>query len=207
MGTHPFGLGGYPVTGLPRIRGGHWYRTSGGVINAAILGLNKMTLQAFWPAYRGTLDGIAYENTVQAVHASGTEILRFGLYADDGEGRPTGAALFQTASLDMEGSDGTVGIHAVSTSWTGIKPQLYWLACNRFTTGTVSTSSRQRLAANDDMKDYMQSDANATPAATFMGASPICNYEMATTTAALPTIASLTIGTFVQTCLICVKFT
>lgn len=204
--THQFGKQGLPIVGNPRIRAGHWYRTQSGTINEAALGQNKMTLIPFWPGYRGTLDGLAYESTLQGSSGSGTDTMRIGLYADDGQGRPTGAPLFETANQDMEGAGGTLGVHTIAVSWTNIEPTLYWLAVSRRNTGAITTSPRLRLAAADDLKDKLASDANATPAATFMGTAPIGNYEMTISADALPTISGLAIGTFVQTVLVLVKF-
>lgn len=202
--THQYGKHGFPGTFNSRIKGGNWYRTSSGVINAASLGQNKMTLQPFWPAYRGTIDGLAYEMTVKAVSASGTDTMRFALYDDDGEGTPTGAPLFQTANLDLEGTPGNVGVQTTAVSWTGIEPKLYWLGCSRRNTGTIGTSPSLRLAANDANKVMTLGDSSATPV---MGTTHWCNYEMTISADILPTIASLTKGTFIQTALILVKFT
>lgn len=203
--THQFGRHGFPSCHNSRVKGGVWYRTQGGIINAASLGQNKMTLIPVWFAYRGTIDGLAYEMTVKAVSASGTDTMRIGLYDDDGQGQPTGATLFQTANLDLEGTDGNVGVRTTVVSWTGIEPKLYWLGVSRRNTGTIATSPSLRLAANDGFKDRLVSDSSATPV---MGAGPMwCNYEMAISADTLPTISGITKGTFVQTVLVLVKFT
>lgn len=209
MATHPFGLNGPPNVNHSRIRGGHWYRVGNpAVINSLPLANNFMVLVPFWPAYRGTIDGVAYELVTAAVHASGTETFRIGLYADDGQGRPTGAALFQTANIDME-TVGT-GAHAVAVSWTGIKPQLYWLAITRRQGGTVGTNGALRLGSFDDFRDCIVGDEGATPQIMTVSGPAFnawCNYEMAIVADALPTIASLAHGTFIQSPMLMVKFT
>lgn len=210
MAKHPFGLNGPPNCNHTRIRGGHYYRVGSGVINAATLAVNMMILVPFWPAYKGTIDSVGYEVTTKAVHASGTETMRLGIYDDDGEGRPTGAALFQTANLDLEGTDGNVGVHAVATSWTGIEPKLYWLANTRRTTGTLATSGVLRLQADDEFKNRIISDEQATPQIMTVSGPTLngwCNYQMSISADALPTIASLAHGTFIQSMMWMIEFT
>lgn len=205
MGTHPFGLSAVPGCANRRIRGGHWYRTSSGIISST-QPLDDMCIWTpFWPAYRGTIDAVAFEVTQQATN-TGNDTLTIGIYNDDGQGRPTGSALFQTSSQSLEVAPAVKTV--TSLSWTGIVPKLYWLAAGRFTNSAVSSPvPLLRCAANDDFKDRMVSDSNATPAAGFMGAAPSCNYQQAMVATTLPTVATLLMGTQTASPLLLVKFT
>lgn len=202
--THQFWKNGQPAFSNPRIKAGSWYRTSSGPItNATTQDVTTMVLTPFWPAYTGTINGFAYEMTTKAVHASGTEVVRVGIYDDDGQGRPTGSPLFQTADLDMEGTPGNVGVTTNVVSWTGIRPQLYWLAWGKFTTGTQATGSIQRYAGLDEFKDYILNDSAATPN---VGATPFANFKHTLASSTLPSISALAIGTRLDTPLLLVKF-
>lgn len=205
MATHPFGLNGVPGPSLPRIRGGHWYRTAFGALSAATPIDDMCIWTPFWPAYRGTIDGIAYEITQLAVN-TGNDTSTFGIYDDDGQGRPTGAALFQTASQNNE-TPTTTGVKTVATSWTGIKPKLYWLAYGRFTSTAAVSSPLPllRCASVDGFKNFIMSDSGATPT---MGATiPYTNYQQAMVATTVPTVGTLLVGTQLASPLILVKFT
>lgn len=199
--VHQFGPSGLPGPSLPRVRGGHWYRTAFGTLSAGTYLDDMCIWTPFWPGYRGTLDGLAWEVTTQAVNA-GNDTMTFGIYDDDGEGRPTGSALFQTAAQSLEVAP---GVKTLAVSWTGIEPKLYWLACGHFTTSTITTASQLRLAAVDGFKNFIMSDSGATP--TMGAAVPYCNYQQAMVATTVPTIATLLVGTQLASPLVLVKFT
>ena len=199
---HPFGLNGVPGPSLPRIRGGHWYRTAFGTLSATTPIDDMCIFTPFWPAYRGTIDGVAFEVVAFGTN-TGNDTMTIGIYDDDGQGRPTGSALFQSTAISLETSN---GVRTQVVSWTGIKPKLYWLAAGRFTnSATSSPLPTVRCASVDGFKNFIMSDSGATP--TMGAAIPYTNYQQAMVATTVPTVATLLVGTQLASPLILVKFT
>lgn len=175
---------------LPRITSGRWYKASPcATVAAGAYSVNYCHFVPFWPNYTGTLNGIAYELTTQAA-GTGTDDLRFGLYADNGGGLPTGTALFDSGLLDNKVAP---GVKTVSVSWTGITPTLYWLASLHYVTGSITTPSQHRQGSGgQETRARIIADASATPA---MGGSMTSCYIHAFASGALPTFSSYGVAT------------
>lgn len=94
---------------------------------------------------RLTIDKIAAEITTQGVSASGTDVLRVGLYnASSTTGLPSGSPVIDFGTIDLEGAAAVTVLNVTNTALT---PGLYWFAIVRQTTGTVGTPAVLRLSA------------------------------------------------------------
>lgn len=144
-----------------------------GVFGTGALTNNTMLLTPIWLA-AGTLDQLICEVTTQGASSN---TIRMGLYADSGNGRPTGAALVDGGTVSTTASTGnkTVSINtAISSSgW-------YWFAL----VSQTGTAAQIRIISTVMMDVH--------PTSSFGGAFGENNgWQQTSVTGALPTIGSL----------------
>lgn len=112
-----------------------------GSVDAASPTAGEMYLIPLWPSKAVTIKQIAFEITTQGVSASGTDVLRFGVYNSSTGGVPSGAALIDWGTSDLEA---TTGVKVVNVTDQALDPKLYWLAVVRQTTGSIGTAGQVR---------------------------------------------------------------
>lgn len=160
--------------------------TAAGTPSAGDMSLIPMALSR-----SGTIHQLFFEITTQGVSASGTDVIRFGVYnSDDTTMRPTGAAVVDFGTSDLEA---TVGVKTFNVTNTALGPRLYWFAIVRQTTGSISTAAqvRRQSPSHECYKYLSEITVPAIGSTGGLGTS----YVQTGVTGALPTIGTLTYDT------------
>lgn len=125
-----------------------WYKAGQhGAISSGIPAANTLFAYPFWPTRRCTITRLAYEVTVQGVSASGTDVMRFGLYDNFGvlgqEWYKPGARIVDFGTVDLEAN--APGVYVFDVANQACNPKLLWFAAVRQTSGTIGTAAQLRL--------------------------------------------------------------
>jgi hypothetical protein len=162
----------------------HWpYHANTGT--GAAPTISTMYLTPLFPGKRCTLTNLAYEITTQGT-GTGTQLLRAGIYeADTSNGRPTGAALVDFGTVDLEA---TTGVKNWDITDQVLDAKLYWFGSVKQTSGSQSTASQIKFIGGNAAACIYTCDTASTPgmSTNFLG------YLHTGVTGALPTISSLT---------------
>lgn len=164
--------------------GWHWpYHANTGT--GALPTVSTMYLTPLFPGRRCTLTNLAYEITTQGA-GTGTQSFRAGIYAaDTTNGRPTGAAIVDFGTVDLEA---TTGVKDWNITDQVLESRLYWFGSVKQTAGSVTTQSQIKMIGSNAAACVYTIDTAATPgmSTNFLG------YLHTGVTGALPTISSLT---------------
>lgn len=169
--------------------GGWWKASQAGTVSAATPTASTMYLMPLWFNRVGQISKLAIEITTQGISPAGTDVMRLGVYnAARINGAPTGAALADFGTIDLEGAAAVTVLSGLSLT---LAPKLYWLAVVRQTTGTVATPAQVRSQVGSTNNYSMIRQAGlGTPAIGTDGAS-YGYYTQGSVTGALPTIGAL----------------
>lgn len=140
-----------------------WYFLEGQELNqapgAATPAVNELFLVPFYGKRGWTLSEIGYEITTQGVSASGTDELRFGLFAPHASTGQADALVADYGKVDLEA---TIGVKAFNVADTPLEPQLYWLGAVRQTTGTIGVAGQVRTLTPAPWVRHMFPETGAT---------------------------------------------
>lgn len=163
----------------------HWiYHPNGAAATAPTV--STMYLSPIFPGRPCTLTNLSYQITTQGT-GSGTQVFRAGIYAADSTtGRPTGDAL---ADFGTENLEATTGIKVWDITNFAMDPKLYWFGCVKQTSGTQSTVSAIRFMFQNSMNTiFMASETVTTPTNLDTNA---LGFQQTGVTGSLPTIDTL----------------
>lgn len=172
-----------------------WFKPGqSGTVSAATPTDGTMYLMPLWPNRTAQLQQLAFEITTQGVSASGTDVMRFGIYSAGSDsdpaalnGRPTGAALIDFGTSDLEAA---AGVKVFDVSNITLAPKLYWLAVVRQTSGSIGVAAQVRSQVGAQMNIGMLGQTASTP----LIGTDAASYGYLTqtgVTGALPTIGTL----------------
>lgn len=168
-----------------------------GSVDAAAPTAGEMYLMPLWPSKAVTIKQIAFEITTQGISVSGTDLLRFGIYNSSTGGVPSGAALIDWGTSDLEA---VAGVKVVNVTDQALDPVLYWLAVVRQTTGSIGTAAQVRRQLPHMDNSYFMRQTGATPAIGTDGATG-GYYLQTSVTGALPSIGTIAISGNFAPCL------
>lgn len=165
-----------------------WYKASqAGTVSASTPTASTMWLLPLWPNRRMTIKQIAFEISTQGVSASGTDVIRFGIYsADLTTGAPSGAPVVDWGTSDLEAAAGIVVFNVADQA---LSPRLYYLASARQTTGSIGVAGQVRMQVGMQQNHALMGQTASTPVIGTDGAT-FGMWTMTGVTGALPTISA-----------------
>lgn len=176
-----------PVSGL-------WYDLDGQLENQAVSAhnpaVNDVYYCPFWGKRGLTIDQLAYEITTQGVSASGTDEMRFGVYASHVDTGMPDALVVDFGKIDLEA---TIGVKTFDVTNTAMPPGLLWMAACRQQTGSIGTPGQVRglVGATSARTLFGESGGPTMGSGNFIGRYA---YNAIPVSGAFPANASVAVG-------------